>query len=291
MEGRSGKLSRTALGLLALLSWPSASFGQMSATWTQAFAPVAVADNLYYVGSAGLGAFLLTSEDGHILVDAPLQENVPLVLQNIRSLGFDPADIRVHVVTHAHYDHVAGLADLMRETGGELLVSREDAPFVTEGRDFGFASEGYPPARVDRTLRHLETVQLGSVELTAHVTPGHTPGCTSWTGRVTIEGRIQRFLLVCSLSALDVYRLGGDDPTYEGQATDFCTSVAHLRTLDPDIFLSNHGGFFGLAEKAQKRRAGDAFAFVDPTEHDRFLDRAAQAIDGARQAQGLEVCP
>lgn len=276
--------------VLLLSLAPATVHGQRPPAWTAPFGPVQIADHLFYVGSAGLSAFLLTSAEGHILIDAPMAENVPLVLENIRSLGFDPQDVRLHVVTHAHFDHVAGLAPLMAETGGELLVSEGDAEFVTAGSDFGFATAGYPPAAVARTVKHLEPVRLGHLELVPHLTPGHTPGCTSWSGTVTIDGEPHSFVLVCSLSVLGAYRLGGDDPTYPGQASDFCRSVAHLETLEPDIFLSNHSQFFGLTRKAQARRAGDVRAFVSTGEYERFLANAAAAIDRALARQGLDGC-
>lgn len=286
-------MKRRASGIaFALLSVfiPAAGICQDTSDWTEPFEPVQIADNLFYVGSAGLSAFLLTSDEGHVLIDAPLAENVPLLLRNIRTLGFDPRDIRLHVVTHAHFDHVAGLAELMAVTGGELVVSEGDSPFITEGRDFGFDSDGYPPAEVGRTLTHLEPVRLGDLELIPHVTPGHTPGCTSWSGTATIDGEPYRYVLVCSLSALDVYRLGGDDPTYTGQAVDFCRSVAHLESVEPDIFLSNHAQFFALADKAASRRSGDERAFVDRGEYRPYLEEAAEAIDRELERQGLGSC-
>lgn len=277
-------------GVLLLLVSPSIGLGQVPSEWTESFDPVRVADNLFYVGSAGLSVFLLTSDEGHVLIDAPLAENVPMVLQNIRMLGFDPQDIRLHLITHAHFDHVAGLADLVAVTGGEVAVSEGDAPFVESGRDFGFESTGYPPVGVSRILTHLEPITVGTIELVPHVTPGHTPGCTSWSGIVTLNGERQSYVLACSLSPLGVYRLGGEDPTYRGQAADFCGSVAHLETLAPDIFLANHGQFFGLAEKAVAGRDGDSWAFVNQGEHLGFLQDAAVRIDLQLQAQGLPAC-
>ena len=267
-------------------------------TATEPFDPVPIADNLYYVGTAGLSAFLLTSAAGHILIDAPMQENVPLVLQNIRSVGFDPHDIRVHLATHAHYDHVGGFADMLDVTEGDLLISEGDSSFIGAGvdfaadaaADFGLELDGYPSAQVTRTIAHLEEVVVGELTLTAHVTPGHTPGCTSWSGSVRLGDERLQFVLVCSLTVLPWYRLGRDQPTYEGQGSDFCQSLAHLRTLEPDIFLFSHAQGFGLKRKSDARRAGDERAFVDDTYHDRFLDQAELAIETALKDQGLESC-
>lgn len=263
----------------------------MPPEWTASFDPVQIGDNLYYVGSAGLSAFLLTSPEGHVLIDAPLKANVPSILEGVRSLGFDPRDVDVHVVTHAHYDHVEGLNALMAETGGTLVASAADAHFLERGEDFGFDSDGYPAVPVHRTIAHLEKVRVGGTELTAHLTPGHTPGCTTWTGTTIIDGVSRSFLILCSLSALRVYNLGGDDPTYDGQAQDFCRSLEHLEALTPEVFLANHGQFFGLDRKATRRRGGDESAFLDPDGLSRYLERARTAIDRARQDNGLPACP
>lgn len=271
---------------VALLPGPAAA---QSASWTEPFDPVPVADDVYYVGSRGLSSFLFTSTDGHILVDPTLDENVPGILDRVRSLGFDPADIRVVLVTHAHWDHVGGLASLLAATGAELRVAEADAPFVEAGRDFGFESDGYAPARVDARLGDGETVRVGDAALTAVLTPGHTPGCTSWRGTVRVAGVERSFVLVCSLSVLD-YDLAGDDATYPGQGDDFCRSLARLEALDADVYLSNHPGFFGLADKAARARAGDAEAFVDPGGLAGFLGSARRAIDEAREGQGLPRC-
>jgi len=262
-----------------------ASSAQQNATWTEPVTPFAIADDLYYVGTAGLSSFLLTSPEGHVLIDATLAENVPLLLENIRSLGFDPHDVRLLLASHAHFDHVAGMASMREATGAELLMSEADAPFAREGRDFGLDTEGYPPVSPDRTLRDLETVRVGDLELTAHVTAGHTPGCTSWSGTVHVEGQPATFTSICSLSVLD-YRLVGPEAIYPGQGRDFCRSVAQLRALAPDLFLAAHPGFFRLPAKRAALEAGDRRAFVDPEGYAVFLDRAEAAIEKALAAQG-----
>ncbi|MEX1258319.1 MAG: subclass B3 metallo-beta-lactamase [Gemmatimonadota bacterium] len=277
---------RTVFALLAAL--PSGLLAQ-SPDWTEPRTPVRIADQLYYVGTAGLASYLFTSSEGHILIDAPLQANVPLILENIRSLGFDPADIRIQVASHAHFDHVGGLADMLEATGAELVLTEADATFVRSGRDFGLEgiTAGYPPATVTRTIGHLETVRLGDLALTAHLTPGHTPGCTSWGGEVQIEGERYEFVSVCSLSVLPYYTLGGDEPTYEGQAKDYCTSLTHLESLDPDIFLGSHGSWFRLDEKIARRLAGDAMAFVEQGMYREYLSAARASIERALAEEGF----
>jgi metallo-beta-lactamase class B len=272
--------------LAALLTLPTTSLAGQSPEWTEPLEPFRIADGLYYVGTVGLSAYLVTSSDGHILIDAPLRENVPLVLANIRKLGFDPEDIRIQLASHAHFDHVGGLAEMLDATGAELILSAADAEFVTRGADFGLGTDGYTAARPARTIGHLEAVLVGNVELTAHLTPGHTPGCTTWSGEVEIEGEQLTFVSVCSLSILGNYRIVGDQPTYAGQGADYCRSLAHLRSLSPDIFLGAHGSWFRMGEKLEALRSGNPRAFVGGGEYEAYLDGAAESIEEALAEQG-----
>jgi len=278
-------VKRFALAILALV--PSLAAAQSN--WTNPREPFQIADDLYYVGSEGLASFLFTTDEGHILIDAPLEANVPSILANIRTLGFDPADIRIQLASHAHFDHVGGLAAMGEATGAELVISEPDAAYVRQGLDFGLGSR-YPAARVARTFGHLDTVRLGDVELTAHLTPGHTPGCTSWGGIVEIEGEPYDFISVCSLSVLGNYELGGDSPTYRGQARDYCSSVAHLESLDPDIFLGPHAEWFGVSEKQARRAAGETRAFVEGAMYRDYLARARASIERRVADAGLGSC-
>jgi metallo-beta-lactamase class B len=258
--------------------------------WTEAIEPFAIADGLYWVGSADLAAYLFTSDAGHILIDAPLEENVDLVLANVEKLGFEPKDIKILLASHGHFDHTGGMAKMMEKTGAQLLLSPADAKLVGDGGkgDFFLGDRaGYKPAKATRTLTHLETVKLGGTELTAHFTPGHTKGCTSWSGKVKVAGQDATFVSICSLTVLPGYVLGGDETSYPGIARDYCSSVAHLRTLQPDLFLASHGSFIDLATKAPKVRAGDAKAFIDPASYRAYLDRAQQQIEKTLADNGV----
>jgi metallo-beta-lactamase class B len=260
------------------------------ANWTQAIEPFAIADGLYWVGSADLSSYLITGDAGHILIDAPLEENVELVLANVRKLGFDPRDIHILLASHGHFDHTGGMATMIERTGAKLVLSAEEATLVGAGGkgDFFLGDRApYRPARAARTVAHLETVRLGSLELTAHLTPGHTKGCTSWSGKTRIGGEDLAFVSICSLSVLPGYRLAGDAPSYPGIARDYCSSVAHLRALTPDLFLGAHGSFFGLAAKLEARASGNARAFVDPAGYRRYLEQAQEKIEATLLEQGL----
>lgn len=282
MRSHIARLSLPLLLAAASLQaqWPEA--------WTRPQEPFRIADNLYYVGSADLTAFLITSDEGHILIDVPLEQNVEMVVSNIEALGFDPEDIRIQLASHAHLDHAGGIRPMMDITGAELLLSEKDAALVAGGGkgDFHLRDRApYPPAAASRTIDHLETVSLGGGALTAHLTPGHTMGCTSWSGEVVVDGETLSWVSICSLSVLPGYRLAGDDPSYPGIARDFCASVAHLRSLKPDIFLASHGSFIDLEAKLIELEAGDERAFVDPEGYTSYLDRAESNIEQTLEEQ------
>ncbi len=264
-----------------------------SATWTQAVEPFELADDLYYVGTADLASYLFASPQGHILIDVPLEENVDLIVANVRRLGFDPEDIGVLLASHAHFDHVGGLSRMREITGAQVLLSEADAIMIASGGE-GPAGAGprYPPVRADRTIKHLETVTVGDWTLTAQLTPGHTPGCTSWSGEATIQGEQFTFVSVCSLSVLANFRLGGADETYPGMGSDYCRSLTILDALEPDLFLATHGSFIGLERKAAALREGNPRAFVDRAGYESYLDRAWSSVDRALEAGGrVAGCP
>lgn len=284
------KLAAVVAAALLLAPSPAQDDFEIPADWLEPVAPFRIAGNLHYVGTAELTAFLLVSDEGHVLIDAPMDENVDLILANIRALGFDPRDVRVQLASHGHFDHTGGIAALVEATGAELVLSEPAAELVGNGGRGGFFDLGvtgeFPPASADRTVGHLETVAVGPTTLTAHLTPGHTRGCTSWSGTVTEAGEELTFVSVCSLSVLDGYRLVGEAPSYPGIARDFCSSERHLRSLQPDIFLSSHGSFIGLRDKMAALEAGDRRAFVDPDRYVRYLDRSRRQIERVLDEQG-----
>ena len=268
-----------SLAALAVIAAPQSD-------WTEPLEPFEIADDLYYVGSAALAAYLFASDAGHILLDVPLEENVPMIVGNVRSLGFDPNDIEVLIASHAHFDHVGGLARMHELTGARVVLSAGDAQLIAAGGVGPAGASPFPAVRADRVIEHLGTVQLGGWSLTAQVTPGHTPGCTSWSGRATIEESTLTFVSVCSLSVLPGYRLVGSEATFPGMGEAYCRSIATLRSLAPEIFLAPHGGFIDLEEKLVALRSGDRRAFVDPEGYRDYVDGAAASIERTLAEQG-----
>lgn len=246
--------------------------------WNERLAPFTIIDNVHFVGTQGLGVFLITTPEGHILVDGALAQSVPQVLANIRALGFDPRDIKYLLSTHAHYDHAAGLAGVQRASGAVMIASAADRPYLEAGAvDHGPTSDTpFPPVRVDRVVGDGDTVVLGGTTLTAHLTPGHSPGCTSWTFAARdSKGNPRTVFLHCSAS------LGGQSlvpEAYPGMVAAYRATFGKVRAMKADVFLANHDIFFDLHAKRARQQAGDADAFIDPTELQRFNSTMEQGF-------------
>jgi metallo-beta-lactamase class B len=254
------------------------------AGWNLSMAPFRIVGNVYYVGTAGISAYLIAGAEGHILIDGALPESVPQIAANIRALGFRVEDVRILLINHAHFDHSGGLAGLKRLTGAQLLASAGDKPDLERGSTEGRADlESFPPVKVDRTIGEGTHVRLGAIDLVTHLTPGHTRGCTSWSMRTAEHGKPLELLFACSLT------VAGEDLTGKGPyaqaAGDFRRTFAALRRLRADIFLNFHPGAFDLDAKRAKQRDGDPMAFVDPGELARRVDAAEKDFNAelARQ--------
>lgn len=263
-------------GLILAVAIPTAAGAAPDAqriAWNRPIAPFRIFGDVYYVGTAGLSAFLITGPKGHVLVDGALPESAGLIAGNIRTLGFRPTDIRYLLINHAHYDHAGGLAALKQLTGATLVAGAGDAADLRAGRTRG--RPGFPafaPVTPDRLVRNGDVVRLGPIRLTAIATPGHTAGSTSWA--MTDKGR--RILFASSLTVAGQRLIA--DPYYPTAAADFRAAFARLRTERADIFLTFHPEFFDMQAKRVRQRAGDANAFVDRQELGRVLDRAEQGF-------------
>ncbi len=245
--------------------------------------PFRIAGNLYSVGSTGVTAFLLTGPDGHVLIDGGYPETAPLIIASIARLGFDIADVRILLNSHAHSDHAGGLRELQEASGAELWISEGDAPMIAAGgagdRSYGplrFLGFGrFPAPRVDHTFRDGDTIRLGPLALTAHVTAGHTPGCTSWAFPVRDGDRELLAVDVCSLTLLPFMSFT-EPESYPGIRSDFERSFRTLRSLPADLFLASHGSFFELSRKRRERAAAEdpVAPFIDRAGYLGFIDRA-----------------
>jgi metallo-beta-lactamase class B len=279
------------LGSILALSCSRTAFAQNPPEWTEPFPPFRIAGNLYYVGSKGLANYLVTTSRGNILINSDLESNVPMIQASIEKLGFKFKDTKILLISHAHWDHDAGSAKIKELTGARYLVMDADVPVVESGgrSDFQYGNNPqflYPPTRVDRVLHDGDEVRLGGAMLVAHLTPGHTKGCTTWTMKVTEAGKTYNVVIVGSPNVNPGYKLVHND-TYPQIAQDYERMWQVLKSLPCDIFLGAHGAYFGLEEKYPLMKDGGANPFVDPSGYKAFLAEKEQDFHTELAKQSL----
>jgi len=263
---------------------------QQNPTWTEAFSPFHIAGNLYYVGTRGLASYLIKSSDGLILINSDLPENVPQIKASIEQLGFKFSDVKVLLISHAHWDHDAGSAKVKELTGAKYMVMDADVPVVESGgkEDFRYsdAKYQYPPTKVDRVLHDGDEVRLGDATLVAHKTPGHTKGCTTWTMKVKEGAKSYDVVIVGSPNTND-FKLVNNEK-YPTIAQDFEKGFRVLKSLPCDIFLGAHGAYFNMDAKYSKFKAGDTSVWVDPAGYKAYVENREKAFRAelAKQSGG-----
>jgi metallo-beta-lactamase class B len=281
-RSRSRASAALALCLAALFAsrYLAGQADPESRSWNQPVAPFRILGNLYYVGANDITSFLIATDSGLILIDGGFVETAPQIRDNIARLGFQLHDVKVLLNSHAHYDHAGGLAQLKAWTGARLLASAGDAPLLAAGGhgDPFFGDKlPFPAVRVDSLVRDREAVTLGNTTLVAHLTPGHTRGCTTWTMQVAEDGKRYDVVFVCSTSVLAGYRLL-DHPTYPGIAEDYARTFATLAALPCDVFLASHASFYGGSEKTRRlREHAQPNPFIDPQGYRTFVAAATAA--------------
>lgn len=269
---------KPVLSLLALLLVPSLARAQADPTsraWNQPVKPFRIIGNIYYVGASEVSAFLIVTPAGHILLDSGFAETVPQIKENLKQLGFKIADVKILINSHAHFDHAGGLADLKALTGAQLAASEADAAALAVGDkgDFQWGDLfAFKPVKADRILRDHDTIELGGVTMTAHLTPGHTKGCTTWTMKVEDHGKQLDVLFVGS-TTIPGYKLV-DNAKYPDIAADYARTFALLKTMKCDVFLGPHGSFFAMKEKrARLEKGAPPNPFIDPRNYQNFIAR------------------
>ncbi|MBV9678916.1 MAG: subclass B3 metallo-beta-lactamase [Acidobacteriaceae bacterium] len=254
-------------------------FGSYTAEWNRPIAPYSVISNLYYVGTNYLASFLITTPQGSILINPDYQESVPLIRRSVEKLGFRFSDIKIILISHAHDDHAAGCALAQKLTRAKLMVMDADVPEIESGgaNDFQYSNMRWPPVHVDRVLHDGDRVELGGVALTAHLTPGHTKGCTTWTCEMKEGNRSYHVVIVGSPNVNTGYKLVGNK-LYPQIAADYEKTFRVLKSLPCDIFLGAHGSYYDMDEKLKRLRRGDSQAFVDPSGYQAFIQDREQAF-------------
>jgi metallo-beta-lactamase class B len=240
--------------------------------------PFRIAGNFYYVGANDVASFLLTRPEGHVLIDGGYPGTAPMIIASIAKLGFDIRDVKVLVNSEPHFDHAGGLAALQRASGAELWASAVSADAIEAGGDdpdvmlplralIWARIIRYPPARVDHRFKDGDTIRVGPVALTAHITGGHTRGCTSWSFPVRDGDRILNVVSACSLVVLQ----GG---RYPEQDADLQRTFRVLRSLPADIWVTSHARLFGRYVKfvARDTAKNPADPFIDPAGYRAYID-------------------
>lgn len=277
-------------------SQPTDPFAQARLDWNKPQTPFRVIGNVYYVGPAGVSAYLIVTPEGDILTDGGLPESADQIEANIKRLGFDIKDVKILLNSHAHFDHAGGLAQLKRDSAAQLIASSADKPFLESGQiNFGpSVADPFPPVMVDRVLHDGDTISLGGMHLTAMITPGHTPGCTNWIMPLTEGGVVHKVLFFCSITT------GGnpliDNPAYPSIAADYKASFARLKAMatDVDVFLAPHGDQMDLSAKLQAlENRKPTNPFIDKSSFGRLLTTMERNFDSelARQKMAQSGVP
>ena len=254
--------------------------------WNQEREPFRVYGNTYFVGTAGLSAVLVTSDEGHVLLDGALSQSVPLIDENIRALGFRTEDIRLILSSHEHYDHAGGIAALQRFTGAPVVATPTAAPALEKGGPlptdpqigFGVEENAFPAVANVRAAADGEKLRVGALEITAHHTPGHTPGGMTWSWQSCQDGRCLNVVYADSLTAVSApgYRYT-DTPDY---VTAFRRTLEKVRGLPCDVLLSTHPVSSGLDGKIERRAKGEQpDPFIDAGACEAYADSALRTLE------------
>jgi metallo-beta-lactamase class B len=278
-----GSVLSLAGGLFAQTNPAPAKPAQTNATpadWSERFPAHRMIGNIYYVGSRGLASYLITTPAGHILINSNLKTSVPLIRESIEELGFRFNDVKILLISHAHFDHDAGSAEIIKLTGAKYMVMDGDVGVVESGgrSDFQYGNDAalrYPATEVDRALHDGDQVTLGDTVLTAHKTAGHTRGCTTWSLRVKEAGNSYDVVIVGSPNVNPGYKLV-NNAAYPEIADDYARGFRVLKSLLCDVFLGAHGSYYGMEAKHARLKSGGANPYIEPAGYKHYvLDREA----------------
>ncbi len=283
--------------LLLLFGTPTLTLAEVDPSETTPITPFRIADNLYYVGSQDLASYLVVTPKGNILINANLATSPSQIRASVEALGFRWNDTKILLNSQAHFDHVGGAAEVVRETHAKNMVMDGDVRVVETGARADFLSPSpnilrYTPVHVDRVLHDGDTVSLGGVTLTAHKTAGHTRGCTTWTMLSHVpgepEGTMRNIVIVGGTGFWSEYHFiasPGQPVSYPGIVQDFPHTFAVLRSLPCDVFLGAHGGYFDMLTKLKHYRQDGPRVFIDPDGYKKFVAGAQETFEKALSKQ------
>lgn len=234
--------------------------------WTKPFPGHRVIGNLYAVGTYDLGVFLITSDEGHILINTGLEDSTALIRDNMASLGFKLEDVEILLSMQSHFDHTAALAEIKAITGAKMWATVKDAPILEDG---GFSDphfggrQTFAPIQVDRRLSDGDVIELGDIRLTVHDHPGHTEGSSSYSMTVTENGR-DYAVVIANMGTINPGKKMVVDPTYPGVAEDFAKTYRLQKAMKVDVWVAAHGSQYGLHDKYTPGQPYSPDTFVDP---------------------------
>ena len=257
-------------------------FAQAPSDWTEPFPPHHVIGNIYYVGSRGLATYLITTSQGHILINSNLDSSVPQIKASVEKLGFHFNDVKILLISHAHFDHCAGSFQIKELTAAKYMVMDADAPEIEAGGKGNFqygksANSLFKPVKVDRVLHDGDEVKLNDAVLVAHLTPGHTKGCTTWTMKAHEGGKTYDVVVVGSPNVNPGYKLVNND-LYPQIAQDYERMFRVLKSLPCDVFLGAHGNYYGMEAKFARIKDGASNPFIDPEGYKSYVAEREQTF-------------
>ena len=260
-----------ALAALAVLTCALVAHSRINAQnadWTRPFPPFKLIGNVYWVGGYDLSTYLITTPQGHILINTGLAESAPAIKASVEQLGFKMSDVKILTATHGHFDHVAAIADLKKMTGASLVISERDKDLLETGgaADFRWgdtASARFPTVKVDRTFKDGEQISLGGTTLTTHLQAGHTKGATSFTTEVQENGKTYRVGIV-NMGSINPGVTVTGMPKYSGIKDDYARTFAAQKAMKIDVFLSSHASQFKMHDKYKPGDSYNPDRFVDP---------------------------
>jgi metallo-beta-lactamase class B len=274
---------------LLLFLVPAFLFAQTNSDWGQPFPPHRVIGNVYYVGTKGLASYLITTPQGSIFINSSLESSVPLNRASVEKLGFRFQDVKILLISHAHFDHCAGSFLVKELTGAKYMVMQQDVAEVESGGkdDFQYGKTPdtlFKTVKVDRVLHDGDQVTLGDAVLTARLTPGHTKGCTTWTMKARDGGKVYDVVIVGSPNVNAGYKLV-NNALYPRIADDYARMFRVLKSLPCDVFLGAHGNYYGLEEKFARLGKGGANPFIDPDGYKRYVDEREKTFRSELEKQ------
>ncbi len=259
-------IMRTIFATALLIAASAQSIDAQRENWTRPFPGHRVIGNLYAVGTYDLAVFLITSDEGHILVNTGLEDSTALIRRNIEAVGYRLEDVKILLQMQSHWDHTAALAEIKRLTGAQMWATPADAPVLEDG---GFSDPHFggrvtfAPVEVDRLLEDGEVIELGETRLEVILTPGHTAGSSSYAMTVREGGRDYR-VVIANMGTINAGKQLVVDPTYPGVAEDFAATFRRQRAMQVDVWVAAHGSQYGLHRKFKPGQPYSPDTFVDP---------------------------